>query len=277
MISAAMPKTLHFQQVAMATLFEGWLVGEDTSHLRAVSQVLQAEIYRLEKLLSRHDPQAELARLNRTGSENPVKMEKELYAVLEDCLAWFQKTGGYFDIGVCSQARNYQGLGAHLKLRAKSSQAYFSLPDLWLDLGGYGKGYALDKLGELLRTYEVEHFLLHGGKSSFLARGNKENGEPWKIKTPIEVGNAQGFRPSSLLGGFSYSGLDAQNMDIWEGTSSRLLTQPLACMVQAATALEAEVWSTALLAMGSKAGSSFIKDPSLDLAVTFLEPQEYES
>ncbi len=272
-----MPKTLHFQQAAMATLFEGWLVGEDLGHLRAVSQVLQDEIIRLERLLSRHDPRAELARLNREAGEKALLIERELYEVLEDCLGWFQKTEGFFDIGICSQAPNYRGLSAHLKLHAKSSQAYLSLSGLWLDLGGYGKGYALDKLGELLKTYGVDHFLLHGGKSSFLAKGNKGNGEPWEINTPIEVGNEQGFRPYSLVGGFSYSGLDAQNVDIWEGTSSKLLTQPLACMVQAATALDAEVWSTALLAMGSQAGSSFIKDPSLDVEVSFLEPQVYES
>ena len=44
-------KTYHFQQHAMATLFEGWLVGDSLPYLRATANLLQSEILRVEQLL----------------------------------------------------------------------------------------------------------------------------------------------------------------------------------------------------------------------------------
>ena len=45
-------------------------------------------------------------------------------------------------------------------------------PGLELNLGAVGKGYALDRAGELLRhRWGVRSALLHGGSSSVLARG----------------------------------------------------------------------------------------------------------
>jgi thiamine biosynthesis lipoprotein len=37
-----------------------------------------------------------------------------------------------------------------------------------LDLGGFGKGYALDKMAELLADWEIDSFAMHGGQSSVL-------------------------------------------------------------------------------------------------------------
>lgn len=274
---AAMPKTLHFQHTAMATLFEGWLVGEDLSHLRAVSQVVQEEISRLECLLSRHDPQAELARLNREAGHGLVKVERELFEVLEDCLNWFHKTEGHFDIGICSQVAGYAGLPAHLKLYSASSRVRFTHPALWLDLGGYGKGYALDSLGAILAEFGVENYFLHGGNSSALAKGVNSVGEKWRIGIPNEFQQELPLMPLQVEGGFSYSSIDAQDADILHAPSGTLLSCPLVSVVQAPTALEAEVWSTSFLGMGKEKGSTFARRLSPPIQVEFFEPISYEA
>ena len=47
----------------------------------------------------------------------------------------------------------------------------FRNPGMEINLGSIGKGYALDRVAELLATAGIENFLLHGGNSSVLGRG----------------------------------------------------------------------------------------------------------
>jgi len=62
---------------------------------------------------------------------------------------------------------------------------------LQIDLGGYGKGYAVDRMAELLQEWDIENFLIHGGMSSVLARGKMsgENGWPVSISDPYKTNN----------------------------------------------------------------------------------------
>ena len=261
----------------MATLFEGWLVGEGISHLRSVAQVLEAEILRLESLMSRHDPQAELARLNKNASHGPVQVERELFSIIQDCLDWYKKTEGYFDIGGSSQAPGYKGLSTHVKVWEATQRIDLSLPSLWLDLGGYGKGYTLDVLGHILAEFGIDNYFLNGGRSSCLAKGKDASGEKWIVGFSNEFQTTGSVPPLELTGGFSYSAINSQEADIVHSPSGLPLIHPLACVVEADTALEAEVWSTSLLAMGKEKGSSITKFTPSNILVTFFEPNFYEA
>ena len=63
----------------------------------------------------------------------------------------------------------------------------FDRPGVELNLGGIGKGYALDRAGELLAEQGLGDWLFHGGHSSILARGDHNNlgGWPVGIKNPL--------------------------------------------------------------------------------------------
>ena len=52
-----------------------------------------------------------------------------------------------------------------------------------INLGAIGKGYALDRCAEVLRQRGIEGYLIHGGQSSVLGRGERH-----------AAGNAQGWR-----------------------------------------------------------------------------------
>jgi thiamine biosynthesis lipoprotein len=72
----------------------------------------------------------------------------------------------------------------------------FTAPGVELNLGCIGKGYALDRCGELMREAGVDDFLLHGGNSSVLARGSHaaRPGDGWT------VGVHNPLRPQRRLG-----------------------------------------------------------------------------
>lgn len=261
----------------MATIFEGWLVGEEVSYLRSVAQVLEDEILRLESLMSRHDPQAELARLNKEAPDGTVKVERELFSIIQDCLDWYKRTDGFFDIGSSAQTLGYKGLPEHVTVWEATQRVRLTLPSLWLDLGGYGKGYALDALGYILEKYGVGNYFLHGGRSSCLAKGKDATGKKWVVGLPDGFQDGESASPLELAGGFSYSEIHSKDADIVHAPSGILLAYSLACSVQAPTALEAEVWSTSLLAMGKEKGSALIQRSHPNLHVQFFEPISYEA
>src|SRR3954454_23180397 len=85
---------------AMGTRFEALLVGEhdDDARLSAVARTLWEEVAQVERMLSRFDPAAEVARLNREAAHRPVRTSVELFDVLLACQQYGEFTGGNFDV-----------------------------------------------------------------------------------------------------------------------------------------------------------------------------------
>jgi len=51
-----------------------------------------------------------------------------------------------------------------------------------LDLGGYGKGYAVDSVVEILKDWEIDSAMIHGGRSSVFAFGTPPGEKGWRLK-----------------------------------------------------------------------------------------------
>ena len=241
--------TLHFSHIAMGTRFEMWLCGADPTHLQSVAFLAWEEVDRLELLLSRYDPRAEIARINREAAERPTRVEVELFNLLQDCQEWAQRTNGYFDI-------TYESPGdlPPYTLDPAQRTVYFAQQGVLLDLGGYGKGYALDRVVNVLRSYGITSACVHGGRSSVVAIGIQENGHHWTVAIPHHDNRNKAMHSLPLLNqGFSYSATvsnERHEPDIINPHQHTPCSIPEACWVLASSALEAEVWTTALLAMG---------------------------
>ena len=63
----------------------------------------------------------------------------------------------------------------HLQLEVDSKSVRFAVPDLKINLGGIGKGYAIDCVAQMIREKGIGDFVLHGGQSSVVAAGNQKN------------------------------------------------------------------------------------------------------
>jgi len=108
---------------------------------------------------------------------------------LKHCIQLYDLTGGAFDVTVghlmncwldenkklrqptpeeLQFAKEHTGL-QHLILDEWDRAAIVLKAPLHLDLGGYGKGYAVDQMAKLLLEWEVDIALVHGGSSSVLA------------------------------------------------------------------------------------------------------------
>jgi FAD:protein FMN transferase len=73
-------------------------------------------------------------------------------------------------------------VGMHLvQLNAGDFTVRFLRDGVTLDLGAIGKGYAIERAGELLRENGIAHALLHGGTSSIVAMGQPPGMDAWKV------------------------------------------------------------------------------------------------
>ena len=236
----------------MDTRFDVILRGADEQHLEAVAVAVCEEIIRLDGAVSRFNPSSEIARMNRDAFEKPVRVDREIFALLERCEYGRQSTDGYFDVTAASG-------GAGFELDAERCEVRFTNPDAVIDLGAIGKGYALDCGREILLRYGVTDGLLQGGTSSVLAIGADE----WPIdvrhpRKPEVVAQRIGLKNC----GFSCSAVrhpDQSQSDVVNPHSGEALSGDEACVVLAESATEAEIFSTALLAMGQEKANDNVK------------------
>ena len=145
--SQALPHWIQRQRPAMGTWFEVRLVGDDREHLAAVADAVFDEVERVERLLSRFDRRSEIARINREAGSRAVLVDREVLEVLLTCQAAWEETEGYFDVTASQRAeRPANGTKfASITINQDARTVRFTRPGLALDLGGIGKGYALDR------------------------------------------------------------------------------------------------------------------------------------
>lgn len=258
---------------AMGTRFEVLLAGDDEEHLEAVAVAAVDEILRIESVLSRFDPRSEIARINRLAGIRPVRVDRELFAFLEKCEQARELTEGYFDVT--------RGAGSLLELDAEASTVRFSREDVTIDPGGIGKGYALDCVREILLRFGVTRALLNGGTSSVLALAAHDDigGWPIDLRHPLNPEAEPVARVNLRQRALSCSAArhhEQSQSDIVNPLTRQPLDGNDACVVLAASAAEAEIFSTALLAMGRRQATCYLEQqPHSDLMAGWIEADQF--
>jgi FAD:protein FMN transferase len=195
-----------------------------------------ARISELNSILSDYDSDSELSRLSRTsGSNQEIPVSHDLWAVLSRSQEISRQSDGTFDITVgplvnlWRKARRDQKLPRRDLLEtAKSRVGYTNIvlnsrrktakllrPDMRLDVGGIGKGYALDEALKVLKNHGVSRALVTGGGD--MAAGEPPPGQKgWRIEiAPLDVTNAPPARFVSLVhAGLATSGDLFQRLEI---------------------------------------------------------------
>jgi FAD:protein FMN transferase len=254
----------HYQQQiqAMGTRFEllltdqGQEQGYDREHLESVAYEVLDEIRRLDGVLSRFDPRSEISRINREAAARPIRIDREVFGLLEKCNEARRSTAGYFDV---TAART----GGALQLDAESSTVHFSEPGVLIDLGGVGKGYALDRAHEIMRRFSVTCGLLNGGTSSVLAIGMPRGTDGWPVAVRHPLMHLEEPVAQMKLAdrGLSCSAVrhpGQEESDLVNPLTGTPVRGDALCVVLASTATDAEILSTALLAMGREKAIEYL-------------------
>ncbi len=193
---------LRLSHRAMATTFE-LLLPFSTPHAEEISEPVFDLLDRLETQMTVYRDSSDVVNLNRLAPYAPVVVEERLFALLQLAARITAETDGAFDISagalvkawgffrgprrVPSDAERQAALERtgmqHVVLTPEQRSVRYLRPGLEINLGSIGKGYAVDRMAELLRDeYKIPAFLLHGGHSSVYAKGTPD-GDPrgWAV------------------------------------------------------------------------------------------------
>jgi thiamine biosynthesis lipoprotein len=273
---------------AMACEFEVQLAAsrEDDSMEHVFSALDLVES--LESQMTVYRDGGEMMQINREATAAPVRVEPRLFGIFQMAERLHRETGGALDItsGPLSETWGFsrregrlptdadiavalERVGMrHVALDGMNRTIAFRRPGVGMNLNSIGKGYALDRMAELLTTQLVDDYLLHGGKSSVLARGIQPGsaGDGWII------GLRHPLRPNDRLAEFvlrdqalSTSGSGTQFF-IRRGKRYGHILDPrtglpaeglFSATVIAPTAAEADALSTAFYVMGPQAVAEY--------------------
>ncbi|TRX61414.1 hypothetical protein FNH22_04990 [Fulvivirga sp. M361] len=188
---------------AMATRFVLEVADSDSAAIHSVLGQACQLMDELELTLSRFVPDSDISRINDLKEGNSVLIENESWEVLKKSIRVMLWTSGAFDVGVGKYMDIFragkQGLlndkeviHALQKVREEKENASIYVdPDeprvykikqgMYLDLGGIGKGFALNEMSEYLVRQEVKAFKLNAGDSTVLVRSTEDQSWPFSL------------------------------------------------------------------------------------------------
>lgn len=163
-----------FSHEAMATVFEVHGVHPDERYAAQAAQAAFDLVDRLERELSRFRSNSDITRVNHLAAGDSTRVSASTLECLVIARHMFDLTGGAFDVSIGT------GLPS-LELDPDESLVRATTAGVRVDLGGIGKGYAVDLMAELLEEWGLGLALVHGGFSSVLALEPPPGHEGWPL------------------------------------------------------------------------------------------------
>lgn len=256
------PDALCFCHEAMNTTFELRLVGMGEAEARGMARECAERIEELERKLSRFREDSDVSRINRMRAGETLYLSEECHECLRQALEAHALTLGLFDVTIgrwiehrkTGKGDRAQPLAGRLTLHPDVPAITCEEPGREIDLGGIGKGFALDQLKVLLTDWGAPGGLLASGASTLLAFG----GDAWRIDL---AGDRQShpFRLQDRALGASGTGIQGAHVVrpcVSTGAEEVLLWSR--AWVVAPSAAQADAWSTALLLTGSDELEQFL-------------------
>ncbi len=175
---------------------------------KQASEIVFAEVNRLEQLLSKYKETSEISILNHAGK---LKVSPDTFYIIKKAKEFYQLTDGAFDITVAPLVELWgfsnletkipaaEEINSTLKvtgsdkiiLHENNSVVEFKFLKMKIDLGGIAKGFALDCAIQKLKRNNINSCLISAGGQVY-ALGNKFS-KPWKIaiKDPRKPGASE--------------------------------------------------------------------------------------
>ena len=286
-------------RVAMGCTATVRACGPDAAALPAIVGEALDEIDRVERLMSHYRRDSPLSRLNREAANGPVTVEPELLAFLAECLRWSRQSDGAFDVtvgplmkawgffrdegrvpGEDELARALDVVGyRHVVLDREAGTVRFDRPRVELDLGGIGKGYAVDRVVEVLRRRGVASALVNLGGSSVYGLGAPPGRDTWEvgIADPTAPGKTARKvklrdRALSVSGGYErfFEKDGVTYAHIMDPRTGRPVQSVLSVAVLAGSATDGDALDDILFVLGPERGRSQVTRVPATEALVFL-------
>jgi thiamine biosynthesis lipoprotein len=186
-----------FRFKAMGCPCEFQIHGRSAREARGLAASARGEVERLEQKYSRYRDDSLLARINRSaGDPAGVAVDAETASLLDYAATCHAQSGGLFDVtsGILRRAWDFRSgrlpepariaellpLVGWSKLRWSDGRIALPVAGMELDLGGYVKEYAADRVAALLRAQGCASGLVDLG-GDLAVVGPHPDGAPWIV------------------------------------------------------------------------------------------------
>ena len=231
-----------FNHSAMATSFQVRVAGEEKTYAAQAAASAFALVDNLENKLSRFRANSEIAQIAQLGVGEKLRLTAPVLACLRVAQRMEFATRGAFSITAAALKTQpakplWSLVENEFSIRCDSGKLEF-------DLGAIGKGFALDRMADVLREWSCPAFLLVAGGSSILAGEAPDGGAGWSCGLG-EDNSAQRFLLKNVS--LSGSGLSVKGEHILDPRTGLPGTLRHRAWALTDTAAESDALSTAAM------------------------------
>jgi FAD:protein FMN transferase len=175
---AAVSNKVRRARPLLGTFVEIEAAGAAVSELDAAIEAAFEAVAQTHRLMSFHEPDSDVSRLNSRAAVEPVVVHDWTYQVLEAAVDLHRRSAGVFDVAV---APTLQAMGllprrdgdvVVVSRGSRPDDAIKLLPgrtvrfrsgDVRIDLGGIAKGFAVDRARDALRRFDLTSGMVNAG------------------------------------------------------------------------------------------------------------------
>lgn len=188
-------------QKLMGNAFEITVVEDNETSAKLHIDAAIEEIRRIERLLTTFNEESQTNLINRNAGIQPVKVDAEIFDLIERSIRISKITDGYFDISYggidksfwnfdreMTELPNPELIKNHLKLvnyqniilNQASQTVFLKEQGMRIGFGGIGKGYAAEMAKRILQQRGVVSGIVNAS-GDLTTWGNQANGKPWTV------------------------------------------------------------------------------------------------
>ncbi|HCQ12671.1 FAD:protein FMN transferase [Flavobacterium sp.] len=194
-------QTIYKKKLAMlGSPFEISVVANDSIKANEYSNLAINEVKRIENLISDWIPTTQISEINKNAGIQPVKVDQEVFDLVERAIKISKLTNGAFDISYASMDKIWKFDGSmkemptpeaikksvekigyqNIILDKENKTIFLKLSGMKLGLGGIGQGYIADKVKDLLQSKGCNSGLVNVS-GDINTWGKQPNGDLWTV------------------------------------------------------------------------------------------------
>lgn len=272
--------------ILMGSSFEINVVAKDsTEGFKHINSAI-SEIKRIETLISSWDSNSQTSLINQNSGIKPVKVDQELFDLIERAIKLSKLTNGAFDISYASMDKIWKFDGSMTKMPSKEDikksvekvgyeniilnnekqTVYLKLKGMKIGFGAIGKGYAADKAKALLIKNGVTAGIINAS-GDLNTWGTQPNGNDWMVAIVNPLNKSKVFswfpvKNSAVVTSGNYEKYvrfnDKLYTHIIDPRTGYPATGVLSVSIFTKTAELADALATSVFVMGKDTGLDFI-------------------
>ncbi|MFO1393104.1 MAG: FAD:protein FMN transferase [Steroidobacteraceae bacterium] len=185
------------EEAIMGTRIAVQLWTEDPELARLGIDSVIAEMHRVDHLMSTYKPESQLSQVNAHAHERPITVDPDIVDVVAKSFEYSRLSDGLFDVTYASVGHLYDyRAGRHpsdgeiaaalpavdyrqVEVDRERCTIRFLKPGMRIDLGGFAKGWAVDRGAAILSSLGIRNAMVTaGGDTRFVG---DRLGKPWIV------------------------------------------------------------------------------------------------